>query len=208
MHHNNFHRPCLQTSKENSQAMSITSLQHLLSPCCCKITRDWPFDFELMSDRCRNIHTEWNYYYHFVKHEQIARILKSESAFISNISRDWFPGYIDGMVNRVITAVKAPRGTMVFSGLTHDRWHTVGKVVTIVKQEAIVSELTAVVSGASFQALDAHIAISCRWCLQTTIASMSLHARSSYFDFWVFFATKERKNCIIFKYAALKRVFF
>ena len=44
MHHNNFHRLYMQTSKENSQATCNTSLQHFLSPGCCRITRDWPFN--------------------------------------------------------------------------------------------------------------------------------------------------------------------
>ena len=66
------------------------------------------------------------------------------------------------IVSRVITAFKAPGRTKTFFGRTQNRGQTVGKEVTIVKQEAMVSEMTAVVSGASFQALDTHIAISCR----------------------------------------------
>ena len=46
MHHNNFHRLYMQTSKENSQATCNTSLQHFLSPGCCRITRDWPFNYD------------------------------------------------------------------------------------------------------------------------------------------------------------------
>ena len=54
----------------------------------------------------------------------------------------------------MVTAPETPRGAGCPSG-TKDRRETIGKMVTVVPQEAVCSIPTAVVSGTPFDAIEA-----------------------------------------------------
>lgn len=56
-------------------------------------------------------------------------------------------------LHRVVTVIEAPGGTSLSSG-TEDLGYFIGKVVTVVHQETVASEVTSIVPGTPLDAVD------------------------------------------------------